>query len=222
MMEYRGTHWREEMLSQLQIIDHPLIQHKLSLMRDEGTSSGDFRKLLREISYLMAFEITRDFPISHQEINTPLVRMKAPFIEGKKLAIIAILRAGLGFLDGMLELIPSARVGHIGLFRDPQSLEAVEYYFKVPNALEERDCIVVDPMLATGHSACAALDRLKPLRPRTLKFMSLVSAPEGVEELQKNHPDVPIYTAALDEALNDHKYIIPGLGDAGDRLFGTK
>lgn len=204
------------------VVNHPLIQHKLSIMREKDTSTVSFRKLLSEISLLLAYEVTRDLPIMHVEIDTPLEKMDAPFIEGKKLALISILRAGNGLLDGMLQLIPSARVGHVGLYRDPDTLEAVEYYFKVPEQMDDRDAIVVDPMLATGHSAAAAIERIKQVHPRSIKFVCLLAAPEGVKHLNETHPDVPIYTAALDSHLNDHGYIVPGLGDAGDRMYGTK
>ncbi len=204
------------------IVDHPLIQHKLSIMRQKDTSTVSFRKLLSEIALLLGYEVTRDLPITERQIETPLEAMDAPFIEGRKLALISILRAGNGLLDGILQLIPSARVGHVGLYRDPETLEAVEYYFKVPEHMDERDAIVVDPMLATGHSASAAIERIKQVNPRSIKFLCLLAAPEGVKYLNKHHPDVPIYTAALDSHLNDHGYIVPGLGDAGDRMYGTK
>lgn len=181
-----------------------------------------FRRLVAEISLLMAYEVTRDLPLAYQAIDTPLAAMQAPFIEGKKLALISILRAGSGIIDGVLQLIPSARVGHVGLYRDPDSLEAIEYYFKVPDSMDSRDAILVDPMLATGHSAAAALDKLKEVHPKSIKFLCLLSAPEGIAYLTKYHPDIPIFTAAIDERLNDHGYIYPGLGDAGDRMFGTK
>jgi uracil phosphoribosyltransferase len=204
------------------IIEHPLIQHKLSLMRRKDTASADFRRLLREIAGLMTYEITRDLPVDTERIETPLAEMDAPVIEGKKLVAISILRAGNGLLEGILDLVPSARVGHIGLYRDPETLEAVEYYFKVPDEMGDRDVIVVDPMLATGHSASAALERIEATQPRSLRFMCLLAAPEGIEYLERHHPDVPIFTAAVDSHLNDHGYIVPGLGDAGDRLYGTK
>lgn len=204
------------------VIEHPLIQHKLSLMRRKDTASVDFRRLLREIAGLMTYEITRDLPVKTERIETPLAEMDAPVIEGKKLVAISILRAGNGLLEGILDLVPSARVGHIGLYRDPETLEAVEYYFKVPDEMGDRDVIVVDPMLATGHSASAALERIEATHPRSLRFMCLLAAPEGIEYLEEHHPDVPIFTAAIDSHLNDHGYIVPGLGDAGDRLYGTK
>ena len=203
-------------------LNHPLIQHKLTLMRQKETPSHQFRQLAQEISMLMAFEVSRDFPITKKTIETPLQQMEAPVIEGKKIVLVSILRAGNGILEGMLELIPSARVAHVGLYRDPETLEAVEYYFKAPSDMESRDAIIVDPMLATGHSAVAAVSRIKETSPKSIKFVSLVSAPEGIETLSSAHPDVPIYTAAIDERLNDHGYILPGLGDAGDRLYGTK
>ncbi len=206
----------------LTVVDHPLVQHKLTLMRRKEESTAGFRQLLREISLLLAYEVTRDLPITHEEIETPLAKMQAPKISGKKLCIVSILRAGNGILDGMLDLVPSARVGHVGLYRDPATLIAVEYYFKVPEDIHDRLVIVVDPMLATGHSAVAAVNRLKDVGASTLKYVCLVAAPEGVKTFHDAHPDVPMFTAALDEKLNDHGYIVPGLGDAGDRMFGTK
>ena len=204
------------------VIDHPLVQHKLTLLRQAETSAAVFRALLREISMLLAYEVTRDMPLTYVHIKTPLAPMQAPVLAGKKLVVVSIMRAGNGILDGMLELIPSARVGHIGLYRDPQTHVAVEYYFKVPEDIAERDALVVDPMLATGNSAVAALHRLKDTGAKTLKFVCLLAAPEGIAHLHEQHPDVPIYTAAVDERLDAHAYIIPGLGDAGDRLFGTR
>ena len=204
------------------IVDHPLVQHKLSLMRDVTTSTAKFRTLMHEISVLVAYEATRDLPLEEVEIETPLERARLPVLSGKKLCLISILRAGSGILDGMLELLPSARVGHIGLYRDPGTLAAIEYYLKLPADLPERDAILVDPMLATGNSAVAAISRLKEMRARSIKFVCLVAAPEGVANVHKVFPDVPIVTAALDRGLNSHGYILPGLGDAGDRLFGTK
>ena len=204
------------------VIEHPLVQHKLTLLRKAETSAAVFRALLREISMLLAYEVTRDMPLTYLPITTPLAPMQAPVLAGKKLVVVSIMRAGNGILDGMLELIPSARVGHIGLYRDPQTHVAVEYYFKVPEDIAERDALVVDPMLATGNSAVAALHRLKDTGAKTLKFVCLLAAPEGIAHVQEQHPDVPIYTAAIDERLDAHDYIIPGLGDAGDRLFGTK
>jgi uracil phosphoribosyltransferase len=204
------------------VIDHPLVQHKLTLLRKAETSAAVFRTLLREISMLLAYEVTRDMPLTYVRIKTPLALMQAPVLAGKKLVLVSILRAGNGILDGMLELIPSARVGHIGLYRDPKTHVAIEYYFKVPEDIAERDVLVVDPMLATGNSAVAALHRLKDTGAKTLKFVCLLAAPEGIRHMHEQHPDVPIYTAAVDERLDAHDYIIPGLGDAGDRLFGTK
>ncbi|UJR82356.1 uracil phosphoribosyltransferase [Sandaracinus amylolyticus] len=210
------------MSPEVHVVSHPLVQHKLSLMRRETTSVSQFRQLLEEISMLLAYELTRDFPLSTERIKTPIAEMDAPVIEGKKLVIISILRAGDGFLTGMLRVIPSARVGHIGLYRDPKTLMAVEYYFKVPGDLADRDVIVVDPMLATGNSAVAAVDRIKSRGPKSIKLMCLLAAPEGIKTLHETHPDVPVWTCAVDQKLNEKGYIVPGLGDAGDRLFGTK
>ena len=210
------------MVGTVVVIDHPLVQHKLTLLRKVETSAAVFRALLREISMLLAYEVTRDMPLTYVPITTPLAPMQAPVLAGKKLVVVSIMRAGNGILDGMLELIPSARVGHIGLYRDPKTHVAVEYYFKVPEDIAERDALVVDPMLATGNSAVAALHRLKDTGAKTLKFVCLLAAPEGIAHVHEQHPDVPIYTAAVDERLDAHDYIIPGLGDAGDRLFGTK
>ena len=204
------------------LVDHPLVQHKLTLMRRKDASTNTFRRLLNEISSLMAYEVTRDMPMQEVEVETPLETMTARIIDGKKLVFVSILRAGNGLLDGMLSVVPGARVGHIGLYRDPKTLVAVEYYFKMPQSMDERDVVVVDPMLATGNSAIAALDRLKELNPKSIKFVCLLTCPEGIAALQKAHPDVPIYTAAIDRQLNDHGYILPGLGDAGDRIYGTK
>jgi uracil phosphoribosyltransferase len=204
------------------VIEHPLVQHKLTLLRKIETSAAVFRALLREISMLLAYEVTRDMPLTYVPITTPLAPMQAPVLAGKKLVVVSIMRAGNGILDGILELIPSARVGHIGLYRDPKTHVAVEYYFKVPEDIAERDALVVDPMLATGNSAVAALYRLKDTGAKTLKFVCLLASPEGIAHVHEQHPDVPIYTAAVDERLDAHDYIIPGLGDAGDRLFGTK
>lgn len=210
------------MTQRVHVIDHPLIQHKLTLMRRKDTSTALFRQLLQEISMLMAYEVTRDMAVTMQRIETPLAEMDAPILDGKKIVLISILRAGNAILDGMLRILPSARVGHIGLYRDPKTLVAVEYYFKVPNEMEDRDAIVVDPMLATGNSAIAAMDRIKATRPRSLKYVCLLTAPEGLQSFHEHHPDVPVYTAAVDERLNEKGYILPGLGDAGDRMFGTK
>ena len=204
------------------VIDHPLVQHKLTLMRQKETSTSSFRNLLSEISMLLAYEVTRDLPLVYREIDTPLARMQAPLLEGKKIVLVSILRAGSGLLDGMLRILPSARVGHIGLYRDPGTLGAVEYYFKIPREFSDRDVIAVDPMLATGNSAVAAVDRIKSANPKSIKFVCLLAAPEGLAHFHEIHPDVPVYTAAIDERLDDHGYILPGLGDAGDRLFGTK
>ena len=209
-------------MSKVITIDHPLVQHKLSLLRDKDTGSKAFRELVYELAMLMAYEVTRDMPLQDVTIETPLETMTAKMIDGKKLVLVSILRAGNGFLDGMLNVVPGARIGHIGLYRDPATLQPVEYYFKMPSEMAERDIIVVDPMLATGNSAAAAVQRLKQLQPRSIKFVCLLAAPEGVATLQNAHPDVPIYTAAIDRELNDHGYILPGLGDAGDRIFGTK
>ena len=204
------------------VLAHPLIQHKLTLLRQKDTSSAGFRRIAREISLLMAYEVTRDLPLEIIDIETPLERMQAPQLAGKKLCLVSILRAGNGILEGMLDLIPGARVGHIGLYRDPKTLAAVEYFFKVPDNMGDRDAIVVDPMLATGNSAVAAITRVKQSGPRSIKFVCLLTCPEGVKVFHAAHPDVPIYTASVDERLNDKSYIVPGLGDAGDRLFGTK
>jgi uracil phosphoribosyltransferase len=209
-------------MSNIHVIDHPLVQHKLTLMRRKDASSSSFRRLINELAMLMTYEVTRDMPMQDIEIETPLETMQAKVIDGKKLVFVSILRAGTGILDGMLSVVPSARVGHIGLYRDPKTLTAVEYYFKMPSEMQERDVVIVDPMLATGNSAIAATDRIKELGPKSIKFVCLLACPEGVAALQNAHPDVPIYTAAIDRELNDHSYILPGLGDAGDRIFGTK
>lgn len=208
-------------MSQLHIMDHPLITHKLSIMRNKKTGSKDFRELLNEIAMLMGYEITRDLPLEDITIETPITKTKAHMVAGKKLAVVPILRAGIGMVDGILSLVPVAKVGHIGLYRDPETHEPVEYYCKLPADIEERVVILVDPMLATGGSACDALQRLKDRGCTHIKFMCLVAAPEGVKKVQETHPDVDIFTAALDECLNEHAYIVPGLGDAGDRIFGT-
>jgi uracil phosphoribosyltransferase len=204
------------------VIDHPLVQHKLSLMRSKETSTSTFRNLLSEISMLLAYEVCRDFPTSNVQIETPVAPMTAPLLDGKKIVIVSVLRAGNGILDGMLKILPSARVGHIGLYRDPKTLEPVEYFFKIPDNMEERDVILVDPMLATGNSAVAAVARMKETGARTIKFVCLLTCPEGLAVFHAKHPDIPVYTAAIDERLNEKSYIVPGLGDAGDRLFGTK
>lgn len=204
------------------VVEHPLVLHKLTLLRQRDTSTSAFRSLLAEISMLMAYEVTRDLPLVYTEIETPLQPMRAPRIDGKKVVLVSVLRAGNGMLDGMLHILPSARVGHIGLYRDPKTLEPVEYYLRVPKELGDRDVIVIDPMLATGNSAVAAVGRILALGPQSLKFVCLLAAPEGIDNLRRAHPSVPIFTAAIDERLNDHGYILPGLGDAGDRLFGTK
>ena len=206
----------------LTVVDHPLVQHKLTLMRDKATPTNQFRQLLREISHLIAYEVTRDLPIEHCEIETPMAKMQAPVLAGKKLALVSILRAGNGLLDGVLELIPSARVGFVGLYRDEETLKPVQYYFKVPDDLENRVVIAVDPMLATGNSSVAAIDLLKQVGARNIKFLCLLAAPEGIATMRAAHPDVDIVTAAVDERLSDIGYILPGLGDAGDRMFGTK
>ena len=210
------------MPGKVHVIDHPLVQHKLTLMRSKETSTSTFRNLLREISMLLAYEVCRDLPMVKIPIETPVASMMAPVLDGKKIVLVSIMRAGGGILDGMLDILPSARVGHIGLYRDPKTLVAVEYYFKVPENMADRDAIVVDPMLATGNSAVAAVARLKEAGSRSIKFVCLLTCPEGIQVFHSQHPDVPIYTAAVDERLNEKSYIVPGLGDAGDRLFGTK
>jgi uracil phosphoribosyltransferase len=210
------------MIPHLTVVSHPLVQHKLTLMREHDTSTASFRQLLREISLLLAYEVTRELPMTTKRITTPLCDMDAPTIEGKKLALISILRAGNGLLDGILDLVPAARVGFIGLYRDPDTLQPVQYYCKVPSELEDRVTIVVDPMLATGNSSVAAIDLLKAKGARQIRFLCLLAAPEGIARMKEAHPDVPIVTASVDSHLNDHGYIVPGLGDAGDRMFGTK
>lgn len=210
------------MTAQVNVIQHPLVQHKLTLMRRKDASTNSFRRLLGELSALMAYEVMRDMPMQDIEIETPLETTTGRVIDGKKLVLVSILRAGTGILDGMLNVVPGARVGHIGLYRDPKTLMAVEYYFKMPHDLHERDVVIVDPMLATGNSAIAAVERIKEFKPRSIKFVCLLTCPEGIKALGDAHPDVPIYTAAVDRQLNDHGYILPGLGDAGDRIFGTK
>ncbi|HEX4339912.1 MAG TPA: uracil phosphoribosyltransferase [Polyangiaceae bacterium] len=206
----------------VKVIDHPLVQHKLSLMRQKERSTNSFRNLLGEIAMLLAYEVTVDLPLVYEEIETPLAKMRAPMLEGKKVVLVNILRAGTGMIDGMLRILPSARIGHIGLYRDPETLGAVEYYFKMPSETKDRDVIVVDPMLATGNSAVAAVERVKTTNPKSIKFVCLIAAPEGLANFHEVHPDVPIFAAAIDERLDEHGYILPGLGDAGDRLFGTK
>ena len=210
------------MAEHLTVVNHPLVQHKLTIMRDKNTSTAGFRRLLKEISLLLAYEVTRELDMTTTRIETPIQEMDAPTQDGKKLALISILRAGNGLLDGILELIPAARVGFVGLYRDPETLQPVQYYCKVPDHLEERICIVVDPMLATGNSSVAAIDLLKQSGAKNIRFLCLLAAPEGVQRMKEAHPDVPIVTASLDSHLNDHGYIVPGLGDAGDRMFGTK
>lgn len=210
------------MSDHLTIVDHPLVQHKLSLMRDKDTPTAVFRQLLREISHLLAYEVTRDLPMTTQRIETPLKAMDAPVLDGRKLALVSILRAGNGLLDGMLDLIPSARVGFVGLYRDEETLRPVQYYCKLPSELENRIVIAVDPMLATGNSSAAAIDLIKKAGAKDIRFLCLLAAPEGVARMKEAHPDVPVVTASLDEKLNEVGYIVPGLGDAGDRMYGTK
>ncbi len=211
------------MIPQVNVINHSLVQHKLTLIRRADTSTAKFRQLLREVGMLLAYEVTRDLPLKYQDIQTPLAPMVAPMLASdKKMVIVSILRAGQGLLDGILELMPSARVGHIGLYRDPTTHVAIEYYCKLPQDLNQRDILIVDPMLATGNSAIAAVDRIKETNPISMKFLCLLAAPEGIKNFQEHHPDVPIYTAAIDDKLDLDGYIVPGLGDAGDRLYGTK
>ena len=209
-------------MEMVHILDHPLLQHKLTILRDEKTSVTEFRQIVSEIATLMCYEATRDLPLEDVEVQTPVAKAVVKRIAGKKLAIVPILRAGLGMVDGILTLIPGAKVGHIGLFRDPETLEPVKYYCKMPSDIAERDVIILDPMLATGGSASAAIDFIKEYGVTNIKLMNILAAPEGIARIQKDHPDVPIYVAACDEKLNDHGYIVPGLGDAGDRIFGTK
>ena len=206
----------------LKVIDHPLLKHKLTLLRQKERSTNSFRTLIAEISMLLAYEVTHDLPLIYEEIETPLAKMRAPLLEGKKIVLINILRAGSGMVEGMLRILPSARIGHIGLYRDPETLGAVEYYFKLPGEMTDRDVILVDPMLATGNSAIAAVERVKTASPRSLKFVCILAAPEGLANFHESHPDVPVFAAAIDERLDEHGYILPGLGDAGDRMFGTK
>ncbi|MEM7774100.1 MAG: uracil phosphoribosyltransferase [Pseudomonadota bacterium] len=210
------------MTETLTVVNHPLVQHKLTLLRDKNTATSKFRQVLREISHLLAYEVLRDLPMATTEIETPLAPMSAPFLEGKKLVFVSVLRAGNGLLEGMLDLVPSARVGHIGLYRDPETLTAIEYYCKLPDDIAERPVIAVDPMLATANSAIAAVAQLKSAGANNMKFVCVLAAPEGVSAFSRAHPDVPIFTAAVDERLNEKGYIVPGLGDAGDRMFGTK
>ena len=211
------------MTPQVTVIDHPFVQHKLTLMRQFDTSTTKFRQLMKEVGMLLAYEVTRDLPLKYEPIKTPIAPMNAPMLASeKKMVVVSIMRAGQGLLDGILELMPSARVGHIGLYRDPSTYVAIEYYLKLPHDVEHRDILVVDPMLATGNSAIAAVDRIKELGPVSIKFLCLLAAPEGMKHFHEHHPDVPIYTAAIDEKLDEHGYIVPGLGDAGDRLYGTK
>ncbi|PLS23727.1 uracil phosphoribosyltransferase [Amylibacter cionae] len=217
-----GKSRKAAVMNHLTIVDHPLVQHKLSVMRRASTPSNQFRQLLREISHLLAYEVTRDLPMTSERIETPVCAMDAPMLDGKKLALVSILRAGNGLLDGVLELIPSARVGFVGLYRDEETLEPVQYYFKVPEGMDERMVIAVDPMLATGNSSAAAIDLLKESGAKNIKFLCLLAAPEGVARMKEAHPDVQIVTASLDERLDEKGYIVPGLGDAGDRMFGTK
>ena len=213
---------RRFIMSELHIVDHPLIAHKLSIMRNKKTGSKDFRQLLEEIAMLMGYELTRDLPLEEISIETPICKMQTKVISGKKLAIVPILRAGLGMVDGLLSLIPVAKVGHIGLYRDPETLKPVTYYCKLPSDISEREVFVIDPMLATGGSAIDAIDKIKEHSPKSIKFMGIIAAPEGIKALSEAHPDVDIFVSALDDHLNDHGYIVPGLGDAGDRIFGTK
>jgi len=212
----------ERKMGTVTVIDHPLVQHKLALLRDKETGPKEFRELVDEISTLMAYEVTRDLSLEEVEIETPMQKTRVNMLKGKKIGVVPILRAGLGMLDGVLKLIPAAKVGHIGIYRDPESLEPVEYYCKMPTDVAERDLIIIDPMLATGGSASAAISFVKERQPRSIKLMCLISAPEGIERVQKDHPDVDVFTAAVDERLDENAYIIPGLGDAGDRLYGTK
>jgi len=212
----------EEIMGKVHVLDHPLIQHKLTLIRDKETGSKEFRELVEELALLMAYEVTRDLPLKEVEIETPVAKAKAKVISGKKLGVVPILRAGLGMVDGMLKLIPAAKVGHIGLYGDPETLEPVEYYCKLPYDVEERELIIIDPMLATGGSASAAIDFIKQRGAKSIKLVCLIAAPEGIARVEQDHPDVDIFAAAVDERLNELGYIVPGLGDAGDRLFGTK
>jgi len=209
-------------MNNVKVINHPLVQHKLSLLRKRETSTAEFRQIVREIALLLGYELTRDLELEYKTVETPLAQMQAPFLSGKKIVLISILRAGNGLLEGMIDLMPSARVGHVGLYRDPNTLAAMEYYFKVPHDLANRRVIMLDPMLATANTSVAAVQRVKEAKAQNIKMACLLAAPEGIEAFQSAHPDVPIYTAAIDEKLDDHAYIVPGLGDAGDRLYGTK
>jgi uracil phosphoribosyltransferase len=211
-----------ELPAQVTVVDHPLVRHKLTLIRKKDTSTSTFRNLVAEVGMLLAYEVTRDLPVVYEEIETPIASMRAPLLEGKKIVLVSILRAGNGLLDGMLRILPSARVGHIGLYRDPETLGAVEYYFKIPKEFGDRDVIAVAAMLATGHSAVAAVDRIKQAAPKSIKFVCLLASREGITHFNEIHPDVPVFTAAIDEQVDEQGYIVPGLGDAGDRLFGTK
>jgi uracil phosphoribosyltransferase len=204
------------------VVRHPLVQHKLTLLRQKERSTSSFRDLVCEISMLLAYEVTRELPLVYEEIETPFARMRAPLLEGKKVVLLSILRSGTGMVDGMLRILPSARVGHIGLYRDPKTLGAVEYYFKMPSEVSGREVIVVNPLLATGNTAVAAVDRVKTAGPKSIRFACILAAPEGLTNFHETHPDVPVFTAAIDERLDEHGYILPGLGDAGDRMFGTK
>jgi uracil phosphoribosyltransferase len=210
------------MPAEIHVINHPLVQHKLTLLRQKQISTSSFRNLVSEISVLLAYEVTRDLPLIETEVETPMAKARGALLEGKKIVLIAILRAGTGIVDGMLRILPSARVGHIGIYREPETLGAVEYYHKMPGEMSGRDVILADPLLATGNSAIAAVDRVKSAQPRSIRFVCLVAAREGVASFHESHPDVPIYAAAVDDHLDEHGYIVPGLGDAGDRLFGTK
>jgi len=209
-------------MKQVVVVNHPLLQHKLTIMRKKETSTVKFRTLMHEISMLLAYEVTRDLEIEYETIETPLTSMQSPVIKGKKLIFVSILRAGNGLLDGMLQVVPTARIGHIGLYRDPKTLEPIQYYFKLPEHGEDRDVIIVDPMLATGNSAIAAVKEIKQINPKSIKFLCLLASPEGLEAFHHEHPDIPVFTASIDEKLNEQGYIVPGLGDAGDRLYGTK
>jgi uracil phosphoribosyltransferase len=217
-----GPPWHHRAMGDVHLVDHPLVQHKLTLLRQKDRSTNSFRRLLHEISVLMAYEITREMPTQLIDIETPFESMRAPVIDGKKTVFVVVMRSGSGLLDGMLEVVPGARVGHVGLYRDPKTMVAVEYYFKMPHAMHERDAIVLDPMLATGNSAVAAVERVKETRPRSVRFVCLLAAPEGLVRFHARHSDVPIYVAAIDRQLDAHGYVVPGLGDFGDRLFGTK